>query len=281
MGVDMKRPTMPTIVRRLAPAALAVSGLLAQTQVDLRTQGKSVDFSEAALTKPVRTGTALPATCTPGEAFLKTDAAAGEGLYWCTSADTWTKQSPNAVDRTQAGSFASGARQTFQPSASTAGVRIAPGALPSSGLAGDLAVDASDSNALKVYDGSQWVAASGSATGTTGGDTVAPGLGITITGTSPKQISVDTAAVPAFLTVSATADFPSISAGGCQEVSVQLLGAAVGDAVAVGWPALATGLIGMARVAAPNAVALRLCNVSGTAIDPPNLVYRATVVRSF
>lgn len=280
MGLAMKRLTMPTMVRRLAPAALAVSGLLAQTQVDLRTQGKSVDFSGAALTKPVRTGTALPETCQVGEAFLKTDAAAGEGLHWCTAGNTWTRQNPNAVDRTQAGSFSAGARQTFQPSASAAGVRIAPGALPSSGLAGDLAVDASDSYALKVYDGSQWVAASG-LSGGTAGDTVAPGVGITITGTSPKQISVDTAAVPAFLTVSTTADFPSISAGGCQEVAVPLLGAAVGDAVAVGWPALATGLVGMARVGAPDAVTLRLCNVSGTAIDPPMLVYRTTVVRSF
>ena len=39
--------------------------LAAQTQVDLRTQSKGVDFTAAQSTKPFKSGGALPATCAP------------------------------------------------------------------------------------------------------------------------------------------------------------------------------------------------------------------------
>ena len=71
----------------LLAAAIAVTG---QTQVDLRTQAKNVDFSAASSTKPARTGTALPGSCMVGELFFKLDAAAGQNLYACTSLNTWT-----------------------------------------------------------------------------------------------------------------------------------------------------------------------------------------------
>ncbi len=54
-------------------AALAVG----QTQVDLRTQSKSVDFSAASSTKPVTTGTSLPPTCGVGQMFFS-NAPAGQ-----------------------------------------------------------------------------------------------------------------------------------------------------------------------------------------------------------
>jgi hypothetical protein len=65
----------------------------AQTQIDLATQGKNIDFSNASSTRPFRTGTALPATCAVGETYFKTDATAGENLYACTSTGVWTLQS--------------------------------------------------------------------------------------------------------------------------------------------------------------------------------------------
>jgi hypothetical protein len=80
----------------LAVSLLAVTLAIpagAQTQVDLRTQSKNVDFSAAASTKPFRTGTELPATCSVGEAFFKTDATPGQNLYSCTSTDVWALQS--------------------------------------------------------------------------------------------------------------------------------------------------------------------------------------------
>jgi Collagen triple helix repeat (20 copies) len=68
-------------------------GLQAQTLVDLRTQSKSVDFTAASTTKPMKTGTALPAACGVGEAFFQTNAPAGLNFYLCTSQNSWTLES--------------------------------------------------------------------------------------------------------------------------------------------------------------------------------------------
>lgn len=75
----------------------AVSIAAAQTKIDLRTQGKSVDFSAATSTKPSKTGTAFPATCSIGETFFKTDAVAGANLYGCTATNIWTVQSLSSL----------------------------------------------------------------------------------------------------------------------------------------------------------------------------------------
>jgi len=61
-----------------------------QTTLDLRTQSRNVDFSGAISTKPNRSGTILPATCSTGETFFKSTAAPGENLFGCTSTNTWT-----------------------------------------------------------------------------------------------------------------------------------------------------------------------------------------------
>jgi len=71
--------------------ALAGGPLAAQTTVDLKNQTKNVDFTAAPATKPVKAGTALPATCTLGELFFKTNAVPGGNLYLCTAVNTWTQ----------------------------------------------------------------------------------------------------------------------------------------------------------------------------------------------
>ncbi len=65
----------------------------AQTRIDLSSQSKTVDFSGATYTLPVRTGPALAGTCKTGELFYKTTAPAGQNLYGCTSTNVWTLQS--------------------------------------------------------------------------------------------------------------------------------------------------------------------------------------------
>ena len=71
----------------------AAVGMLAgaQTQVDLRTQSKSVDFSGLP-TKPFQMGSSLPATCSVGQTFFHTAAPAGMNFYACTAANVWTQQ---------------------------------------------------------------------------------------------------------------------------------------------------------------------------------------------
>ena len=70
--------------------ALATLTAQAQTQIDLRTQAKSVDFSGALSTKPLKTGTALPTSCGTGEVFFNILAPTGANIFACTAPDTWT-----------------------------------------------------------------------------------------------------------------------------------------------------------------------------------------------
>ena len=84
---------MRSLILLLCLLTLLAGGGFSQTRVDLNSQSKSVDFSGATYTLPVRTGTSLPATCRTGELYYKTSAPAGQNLYGCTSTNTWTLQS--------------------------------------------------------------------------------------------------------------------------------------------------------------------------------------------
>ena len=72
----------------------------AQTQVDLRTQSKFVDFQNAQSTRPLKTGTVLPATCNQGEMYFLTTAAPGANIYGCAAANTWIAQSGGGAGST-------------------------------------------------------------------------------------------------------------------------------------------------------------------------------------
>lgn len=72
--------------------SLGSTATFGQTLVDLRTQAKSVDFSGANTTKPFKTGTLLPATCSVGEMYYKVDAPSGGNLYGCTALNAWSAQ---------------------------------------------------------------------------------------------------------------------------------------------------------------------------------------------
>jgi hypothetical protein len=64
--------------------------LIGQTKIDLRTEGKSVDFSTAASTKPAKLGMSLPGACTTGDMFFNSASPPGQNLYGCTSTNTWS-----------------------------------------------------------------------------------------------------------------------------------------------------------------------------------------------
>lgn len=54
-------------------------------------RARIVDFTNAASTAPMKVGTSLPASCSVGQAFFKSDATAGQNIYLCTSAGTWSQ----------------------------------------------------------------------------------------------------------------------------------------------------------------------------------------------
>jgi hypothetical protein len=91
------RLTVTKILTLLAVLAAIASG---QTQVDLRTQSKSIDFSAAPSTKPFASGAALPATCGVGQMFFVTTATSGANVYGCSAVNTWTLQGGGSTSPT-------------------------------------------------------------------------------------------------------------------------------------------------------------------------------------
>ena len=158
-----------------------------------------------------------------------------------------------------------------------------------SGACGALAgITAFPSGSIPLYT---WTATNGQWDSNGGSDkraflstrNLGSGTGIVALDTGSQTIvSVDSASVPTYLSSTGVVDFASIAASACTESTLTLPGAATGDSVAPGWPAaMESGLIGMMRISAPNTVTLRMCNLSGTAVDPAAAIFRATVVRSF
>jgi hypothetical protein len=76
---------------------LGTTTLFAQsTAMGSRTMEGDWDASGAKTTKPAKTGTALPAACSSGEAFFVTGAAGGQNLYLCKPDNAWTLASGGA-----------------------------------------------------------------------------------------------------------------------------------------------------------------------------------------
>lgn len=81
-----------------------------QTAVDLKSQARNVDFSQAASTKPSKMGSTLPVACALGETFFLTTAASGQNLYGCTAPNTWNVMSgAGSANQIGGNSVASGA----------------------------------------------------------------------------------------------------------------------------------------------------------------------------
>src|SRR6185295_21973 len=90
IGIAMQNITICRFLVSSALLALVAGNANSQTQIDLRNQAKNVDFSAAPFTRSFQTGATLPATCTVGGTFFKSNAQAGLNFYGCTSTNTWT-----------------------------------------------------------------------------------------------------------------------------------------------------------------------------------------------
>lgn len=172
---------------------------IAQTAVDLRTQSKSVDFSSAASTRPFKTGTTLPATCSVGDSFFKSDATAGVNLYGCTAPGVWTAL--NSIDvpasSGQAGKVLSSDGTTARWTTVAGDVDGTPGA----NLVRRLQGRKISSTAPANNDVLQWNASSGQWEPLPNSPVLNTGVGIMSIG---PMISVDDATVPLYLLGSGT-----------------------------------------------------------------------------
>jgi hypothetical protein len=84
------------MVLRFIFVSLCVQMAWSQTQIDLQAQARNVDFSMAATTRPMKSGTTLPNTCSVGEMFFLANATAGANLYGCAAANAWTLESSSS-----------------------------------------------------------------------------------------------------------------------------------------------------------------------------------------
>jgi hypothetical protein len=71
---------MGTKTFKLILIASSIVVLHGQTQIDLRTQSKRIDFSGAQSTKPIKAAAVLPATCVEGEMVLLQTAVPGRNV---------------------------------------------------------------------------------------------------------------------------------------------------------------------------------------------------------
>lgn len=111
--------------KSLVVSSLFGISMLGQTQVDLRTQSKSVDFQTAPYTRPIQSGSSLPATCTPSAVFFLTTALAGANIYGCVGTNTWAVQGAGG---------GSGGTLTIQNNGATVGSRGTANFIPGAGI---------------------------------------------------------------------------------------------------------------------------------------------------
>ncbi len=115
------------------------------------------------------------------------------------------------------------------------------------------------------------------ATPSGGGGSYTAGTGISISG---SVISADSATVPTRITGTGSISMSTFT-NSCEEASITVSGAAVGDEVMIGAPTgLGAGLLWSAYVSTTNTVTLRVCRVAGTATISAQ-TFRATIIRSF
>jgi hypothetical protein len=89
-----------------------------------------------------------------------------------------------------------------------------------------------------------------------------------------------TGSVPVTTSFTASLNFPSIPAHSCSELTISAGGVATGDPVMPAWPAsLEAGLTGIMYVSAAGTVAVRLCNVTESEIDPASQTFAGRVVK--
>ena len=86
--------TYQTIIGSGATATCNSCVVVGRSTDTVQTPG-TVNFTASAHTLPAQAGleASMPATCTVGEQYFATDATAGQNLFGCTAANTWTAES--------------------------------------------------------------------------------------------------------------------------------------------------------------------------------------------
>ncbi len=198
--------------RAIAIWAFTASACLAQSTVTgSKTMQGSWDATGATATKPAKSGSTLPSTCTSGEFFFNTSAAAGQNLYLCQPANTWTQVSSGV--NSIFGRTGVVAAQSSDYSFSQIGGTVSSGQLPAAGgdLSGTLgsatvkgiqgktvSATAPTSGQVLVWNGTQWVPQTLSSS--LGGDLSGTTAAATVQGIQGRSLSTTVPAAGQVLT---------------------------------------------------------------------------------
>lgn len=151
---------------RSATVLLLIAGYsFGQTNVNILNQVKNPDFSSYSFTRPMTVGATLPSTCSVGQLFFNSAAAAGVNLYACTATNVWSLETGNGGSGsgggTGSGSGASFASQLgdFSTSLSSGTLTIGAGCSPSTPC------NVRVGNTVYSFNRSATVTASGSTSG--------------------------------------------------------------------------------------------------------------------
>lgn len=112
---------------------------------------------------------------------------------------------------------------------------------------------------------------------------VIAGIGTVVTrSATTTQVSVDTTAVPTFVTASASIMYYFFYPHFCSDLNMPFAGAKVGEAVIPVWPVdMPATLLGNMLVTTPGQVTVRLCNVSANNLPVNPMQFGAMIIRSF
>jgi hypothetical protein len=270
--------------------------LHAQTAIDLRTQAKNVDFSQAAATKPNKSGAALPVTCGIGETYFLTSAPPGGNLYGCTGANSWSPLGSGAGSLPSANMPGQVLAWTGLSWQATSGVGVNVG-LTFPAIADGSCLEQSAALAYQWPAGSvisvtmpaQYCSASGGTCYALSGlEAIARVSSAGVATVRLCNFSGITQSLPAAnytLTpyggsgTTVSISFPAITDGGCATQSIAVQGVTAASAIALGLPsALEPGLIVTAAPAGANSVSITACNWSGGTITPAPTSYQVNVI---
>jgi hypothetical protein len=268
--------------------------LPAQTTLDLRTQTKNVDFTQAVTTKPNKSGTVLPATCGVGETFFLTGAPAGQNLYGCTGSNAWSALGANLLPtNSQPGQVLAWNGSSWQPK-SGLGLNLAlsfssiadgtcaeaPASVPFPWPAGSPVTLAMPAQYCDVSNGTCYAPVG-----------LMPLVRITAPGVATLRMCNFSGVAQSLPMASygvvqygnnpttAMLTFPEIADGACATLTVTVPGATAASAIAVGLPpALEQGLLVAGAPSGPGLVAINACNWSGATMTPAPASYQLNVI---
>lgn len=149
--------------------------------------------------------------------------------------------------------------------------------------AGSIGAETNGNTVIYLNGSSQWIISAN--TTLTLGVQFNTSIEITAAGVSVQvPLTIGSGGAPISRVPSATAplDFPSVAAGGQQELTIAVTGATTDGkcSVELGPPAgIVAGLVWGGRVSAADTVTVRVSNITGSPIDPASATWRATVTK--